>query len=313
MHSPPISGSCVGRVLILALMAVFVCAVAAQTDRLEWTGLREVGDLTGLETALAEAAADDPTLRLNATTLGYKAALFLASGSLDTPRLGTTQSLKASYRGDSDLENQRRATVEVEFLGYEPGGKRFGERFEIDLVAGVGKTWKIRQVSTEWCRRKPFQARAPESGKFRDFLESARQREERGGGGWEYEHVDIPKPIRIRVLDLDAVDPVDPMVLRLEGTGVMLDDTPVQRAELAERLADYRRMAELVQEEPKVEILVLPDVLFADGIAVLAELSSAGIHQVYLPAPIPPHPGGRVRWRPDRAKPRPPAELFKGK
>ncbi|MGI9243534.1 MAG: hypothetical protein ACR2RV_22225, partial [Verrucomicrobiales bacterium] len=223
MNSPPISGSCVWRALILALMTTLVGAVEAQTGRLEWTGLREVGDLTGLEAALNAKVAEDPTLRLNATTLGYKAALFLASGSLDTPRHGTTQSVRASYLGEGDLEDHRRAIVDVEFLGYGGGGKRFGERFEVELMAGVGKSWKIQQIGRAWCQRKPLQARAPESGKFRDFLGAAIESGVLEGNGCAYKHPELPKPIRIRIEDLDSIDPVDPMVLRLKGTGVILD------------------------------------------------------------------------------------------
>ncbi len=127
------------------------------------------------------------------------------------------------------------------------------------------------------------------------------------GNGCEYEHEDIPTPIRIRIEDLDSVDPVDPVVLRLEGTGVMWDDTPMPRTELGAKLVDYRLLYELVNERPKVVIVALGDVGFADGIGVLAELSSAGIHEVYLPArdhriqgdtDAPPH------TRPNPARPR---------
>ncbi len=155
MNSSSTSGSWFERLLIPALMAVLVCPVEAQTDRLEWTELREIGDLTGLVTALTEAAVEDPDLRLNATLLGYQSALFLASGSLDTPRLGATQRIQASYLGGGELEDQHKAIVEVQFLGYDDGRACFGERFEIELVAGVGMTWEVRRVGQASCKRKP--------------------------------------------------------------------------------------------------------------------------------------------------------------
>lgn len=107
-----------------------------------WNPAGPVG-IERIDRALAGLRDKEPGTLRQPTMLAYKSAVFLASGAVDTPTLGTSQSISAKFEGGE--EPFERVEVTVEFMGYADDSLR-GERFVIRLVPGQDGIWKVTKI-----------------------------------------------------------------------------------------------------------------------------------------------------------------------
>ena len=167
----------------------------------------------------------------------------------------------------------------------------------------------MKSVRGATCRQKPFQLRAPQSGKFRDFLKTARGKVE--AGPVSFQHKDWKGALAIRVYDESALDPVDPLTIKLSEGKIEFYDYRVLLGDVAERIAEFKEMCELVGEEPVVLIDATQDVTFDEGLQILTLIAKAGFDEISIPPKRAPHGPGRGPHGPiPTSKPVPPPELF---
>ncbi len=124
----------------LIVLCLFGISPAQAADH--WTPASEinVGKIDKLLTGFGQK--ETSTLH-QPTVLAYKVALFLASGSADTPTQGRQQSISAKLTGGE--EQFDRVSVTVEFMGYADDSL-IGERFVIQLDAGKDGIWKVKKI-----------------------------------------------------------------------------------------------------------------------------------------------------------------------
>jgi hypothetical protein len=97
-------------------------------------------DLTKARERVSEAAGTDSTLLRQPLILAYKVALFLATGSMDTPPGGRNHRVSAEFgKGEEPYSS---ANVTVEFMGYADDSLT-GERFTLFLETGKDGLWRV--------------------------------------------------------------------------------------------------------------------------------------------------------------------------
>ncbi len=85
----------------------------------------------------------EPQTLRQPTILAYKTATFLATGSIDTPTIGRTQSISAQFEGGEQVFD--RVIVTVKFMGYADDSL-IGERFLISLAARQEGVWQVTGI-----------------------------------------------------------------------------------------------------------------------------------------------------------------------
>ncbi|MCX6880827.1 MAG: hypothetical protein NTW21_44555 [Verrucomicrobia bacterium] len=107
-----------------------------------WKPATEV-KIEKIDKALASLKDKEPATLRQPTILAYKTAVFLATGAVDTPTIGKTQSICAKFQGGE--EKFDRVVVTIEFMGYADDSL-IGERFVIGLLAGQNGVWKVTKI-----------------------------------------------------------------------------------------------------------------------------------------------------------------------
>lgn len=101
---------------------------------------RATVDLTRVQEKTSEAAKKDRTLLRQPVILGYKTALYLATGSMDTAMKGREQKVSAKFgKGEEPFSE---AVVTVEFMGYADDSL-LGERFTLYLEVEKNGRWRV--------------------------------------------------------------------------------------------------------------------------------------------------------------------------
>ena len=297
---------------ILLLLATLVTSGGAQQAAFEWGETKQLDDIGPLQEAFAQVPGGEDQLRREPVLLAYRSAVFLATGQIDSPQAGELQNIQVEFGRDAG--GLRSATVEVQLVRHLPdGGDARAVRLQIKMSAEAkaGAPWVLRELKHSRGKRKPVPARAPESGKFSDFLQTARH--EARFGRVPFTHEKLPAPLKIGIYGSGPPEPVDPLVLSLKGELVEADATAVPKEQLGRKLAEYKTRCELVAEKPLVMLKSLSDVGFDDGVEVLATIAAAGLEEIVLEEEHPHGPGRGPAGPPPTQKPRPPAELFPGR
>ena len=121
-----------------------VCLLGISPAKAEdsWKPANEV-KIEKIDKALASLKDKEPATLRQPTILAYKTAVFLATGAIDTPTIGKTQSISAKFQGGE--ERFDRVVVTVEFMGYADDSLT-GERFVISLLSGQDGVWKVTKI-----------------------------------------------------------------------------------------------------------------------------------------------------------------------
>ena len=274
---------------VLGAVAISAGHLGAEPVSFEW-GKAESIDLTELHEAIETAAEEDASFGDQALSLAYQSAVFLVTGRLDASEIGSSQRVDLAF-GKRAEDGRRAATVSVEFVGKNKQGAFHGERYLVKLSRDLPAAWEVQVISRSEGKRAPIALVAPESRKFADFLKLARAQTETGPVA--FEHDEFQKPMRFDREEADEVSPIDPLVVRLEGEAITVDEIAIPLGDFSKRIAEYVAQVELVGEQPLLMIKSLDGVSFELGLRVLCDISKAGLHEIVLPREIPPHGPGR--------------------
>jgi hypothetical protein len=128
--------------IIIGSICACLLGVSAAKEENHWKPGSEI-QIGAIEKMLVSLKDKEPSTLLQPTMLAYKAALFLASGSTDTPVHGKLQNLSAKFSGGEEQFN--RVDVTVEFMGYADDSLS-GERFIFQLNANQAGVWKVTKI-----------------------------------------------------------------------------------------------------------------------------------------------------------------------
>lgn len=125
---------------LLSILCATLVGVASANPKHFWKPAEKIAVERLEDAAEILIRVESPALR-QPTVLGYKTAVFLATGSVDTPTRGRTQRIEVEFEGGEEAFD--RAAVTVEFMGYADDsllGERFVMRLRRSAEDGV---WKI--------------------------------------------------------------------------------------------------------------------------------------------------------------------------
>ena len=124
-------------------MAVFLMLPTAPARAVDsWSPAAPV-KLERIEKLVATLAEKEPQTLRQPAVLGYKAALFLATGAPDKLSNGRAQNIHVTYEGGEQTFTG--AVVEVEFTGYADDSL-LGERYEFHMTSAPGGVWNIDRI-----------------------------------------------------------------------------------------------------------------------------------------------------------------------
>jgi hypothetical protein len=135
------------RVLALSVVGILRLSAARAVDF--WKPAAVVG-LAQAQEKISDAAKIDRTLLRQPMILAFKAALYLATGSMDTATKKREQKVSAIF-GEGE-EPYSTAVVTVEFMGYADD-LLTGERFTLYLEVGKDRFWRVIKAERAACGR----------------------------------------------------------------------------------------------------------------------------------------------------------------
>lgn len=129
--------------IYLSMIIVFCfLGSAAGGEQGIWNPAEEIGR-EKIGAAIASIREYEPQALRQPTILAYRTAVFLATGSVDTPTVGAVQSVNSRFSGGEEIFD--RAVTTVEFMGYADDSL-YGERFVISLHSGEDGIWQVTGI-----------------------------------------------------------------------------------------------------------------------------------------------------------------------